>query len=62
MIGREQLLIEMLLDRLRPAAEMLLGDGWAPQLVVFAPSELERIPGYKVGLVVPIDVPAKADA
>ena len=42
-------------DRLRPLAQELVAEGWRPELVVLAPAELERIPGFKMALVVPLE-------
>lgn len=50
----EQILVEAAARRLAPIAHALSEDGWHPEIVVFAPSEIERIPGYKVAVVLPI--------
>lgn len=52
---REQVLLNEALDRLRPWGLELMATGWRPELVVLAPEEIERIPGFKVALVVPLD-------
>lgn len=52
---REQALLELVTETLRPYGNELIGKGWNPQMVVLAPTELERIPGYKVALVVPLE-------
>lgn len=51
----QQALTKVALDRLRPVGKELEEAGWRPQLVIFPPEELTRIPGYKVALVVPLD-------
>lgn len=43
------------LSRLRPLAAELIADGWQPELIAFAPSEITRISGYKVALIIPLD-------
>jgi len=53
--AREQELVRMITERLRLTGEELIRAGWRPELIVFAPGEIERIPGYKVALVVPLD-------
>jgi hypothetical protein len=58
---REQILVRAATDRLRPLAQELVDAGWKPELVVFAPHELERIAGYKVALVVPLDSIPESD-
>ncbi len=58
---REQLLVRAATDRLRPVCEELIAAGWQPELIVFAPSEIERLPGYKVALVVPVDSVPEAE-
>jgi len=52
---RERLLLRIATDRLKPYGEKLRDDGWNPELIVFSPSEIERVPGYKVAIVVPIE-------
>jgi hypothetical protein len=52
---REELLVHAVTDRLRALAASLIEAGWRPEVIVFAPSEIERIPGYKVALVVPVE-------
>ena len=52
---REQILLRAAADALRSFGGELRQAGWTPELVVLAPPELERIPGYKVALVVPLD-------
>jgi hypothetical protein len=52
---RERLLMEVVNERLRPLWNELVAEGWRPEVVVFAPGELPRIPGYKVCFVVPLD-------
>lgn len=49
------MLLDAALDRLRALGALLIEQGWQPELIVFTPAEIERIPGYKVALVVPID-------
>lgn len=51
---REQLLLRAVADRLARLAEPLIAEGWHPELIVFTAEEIERIPGYKVALVVPL--------
>jgi hypothetical protein len=51
---REQLLIQAVTDRLTRLADPLIEEGWHPELIVFTADEIERIPGYKVALVVPL--------
>jgi hypothetical protein len=53
---RELLLVRAVIYRLRQLAEPLLEEGWKPELVVLAANEIERIPGFKVALVVPVDL------
>jgi hypothetical protein len=55
MTEREQLIVRAVVDRLRQLGAPLLAEGWRPELVVFDPSELQRLPGYKVALVVSIN-------
>jgi len=55
MNAREQALIFVLTDRLRGLGEELIVEGWRPELVVLDPTEIARIPGYKVALVVPTE-------
>lgn len=51
---REQVLLRAATERLRPAYDSLVEQGWRPEMIVFAPEEIERIPGFKVALVVPL--------
>jgi hypothetical protein len=55
MMEPEEILVRTAIDRLRPLAQELVDAGWRPELVVLAPTELGRIAGYKVALVVPLD-------
>jgi len=57
MNAREQVFIALATDELRLCGKHLLGQGWHTEIVVFGPEELERIPGYKVALVLSIDPP-----
>ena len=52
---RQRALLSLVSKRLRGVGLELFADGWDPQLIVFSPREIERIPGYKVGLIVPLD-------
>lgn len=52
---RERVLMDTVMARLSEFGVSLIDDGWKPELVVFAPQEIERIPGYKVALVIPLD-------
>jgi hypothetical protein len=52
---RQQLLLRAATDRLAVMGQTLIEEGWRPEIIVFAPPEIERISGYKVALVVPID-------
>jgi hypothetical protein len=56
---RERLLVRAVSDRLRGIGGALLAEGWHAEIVVLDPSEIERLPGYKVALVVPIDAVPK---
>lgn len=53
----ESILLHAATDYLRPLGEQLRDAGWRPEVVVFAPQELPRIPGYKVALVCPLSPP-----
>lgn len=55
MNAREQALMFAVTDRLRPLAQELVVEGWRPELVVLTGDEIERIPGFKIALVVPLD-------
>jgi hypothetical protein len=47
--------VEEVLTRLRLLTKLLIEEGFRPELIVFAPDEIERIPGFKVALVIPTD-------
>jgi hypothetical protein len=55
---REQILTRAAaaIDRLHALGQELVAAGWRPEIIVFAPSELPRIVGYKVALVLPVDM------
>jgi hypothetical protein len=60
---QEQALVRVALERLRPLGLELIDAGWRPEVIAMAPSEIERIPGYKVALVVPIEsIPDEKEA
>lgn len=51
---REQILVRAVTNRLSQLGRPLIEEGWQVELIVFAPTEIERLPGFKVALVVPI--------
>jgi hypothetical protein len=53
----ETILLRRATDHLFPLAQKLREAGWRTEVIVFAPEEIERIPGYKVALVVPLASP-----
>ena len=55
MNANEQVLVDEALETLTQIARDLTGDGYRPQVIVFSPEEIDRIPGYKVALVLPIE-------
>jgi hypothetical protein len=52
---REQMLVRAAIDRLRLAALPMRTSGWKAEIIVLNPSEIPRLPGYKVALVVAVD-------
>lgn len=49
---REQIFVRTITERLRDPGIRLASKGWSAEIVVLAPEEIPRIPGYKVALVV----------
>jgi hypothetical protein len=59
---REQALLRLAADRLRPFWHELSAAGWKSEVIVFAPEEIKRLPGYKIALVVSLDsIPTVAE-
>jgi hypothetical protein len=56
--ARDRTLLNAAADQLRPFGQSLARAGWRPELIVYAPGEAaERIAGYSVALVIPLDQP-----
>jgi hypothetical protein len=53
---REQLLMTAVTDRLRPLWNELVAEGWHLEVIVMAPEEIPRLPGFKIALIIPLDM------
>jgi hypothetical protein len=54
---RDIALVRHAIKHLQPLGSELAENGWRPEIILLAPEEIQRIPGYKVALVIPLDTP-----
>ena len=55
MTEREEVLVKAALNSLKPIFQAVMERGWQAEVVVFGPEEMPRLPGYKVGIIIPVE-------